>query len=283
MLARTESRKTLIATRAAREQAELHGSHERQLRDAELQGRISGSEDWRRARGEIGSDATSSASSCSGAQIQGPDLSDISVVCRWDSHSTGMSGVQAVGSATITPAQSLCLTPARNDCVGAAWLDTKQVLHDIEQAGFMCEFSFRIASSGADGFAFVLVCLLEVLSSTHACVSYTGEVHGSKTKPTPPLEKVAPVWGMLESHTVSPLNSTPIRRLIHRTTRMATISGLWHRTSDSNATYDKCLLTGLRAASILVEQTATLPTTNTRLHKPLSYRPSTMARCTVAK
>lgn len=145
----------IVLTRHQEEQIELEtGLGRRETQAEELQGRQSGSEEWRRERGEIGSSSSSSLSCQSLVYVPSFDLALNEKVVDFSSfdEKPPMNFVQH--SHFDQPSRRLIVVPARNDASGAIWLQKKiSPLH-----GFEVNFAFEINKSGADGFAFVLVC-----------------------------------------------------------------------------------------------------------------------------
>lgn len=86
--------------------------------------------------------------------------------------------IMTVGTAgIISPLNVIILTPNRQNCVGAVWtpLDTEKVLKN----GFVTEFTFRIESPGADGFAFVVQGLGPNVIGQGGCQLGYGGIHHS--------------------------------------------------------------------------------------------------------
>jgi len=151
---RSSTRAAELRARAEREQREFESG--RVATEAELHGRVSGSEDWRRARGELG-ESTGSCTVPNGlpSLTEGLEMLAQCVQSVWYSSASddAFGSVALVGRASRSGAL-VQLTPAANDCIGAMWLPRKQLLLHV---GFMAEFEFSITRSGADGMAFVIV------------------------------------------------------------------------------------------------------------------------------
>jgi len=126
-----------------------------QVKEDEKIGRQSGSEEWRRQRGELGStshDQSSFVSELSPSsmalirQLKTPvfDLSSLD----------GPSQLVFLGCAQVannTP-NHVILTPKQNDQLGGVFLNRKVGL----KGGFVFDFSFAVKEPGADGFAIVI-------------------------------------------------------------------------------------------------------------------------------
>eukprot|EP01105_Mastigella_eilhardi_P019102 TRINITY_DN4478_c0_g1_i1.p1 TRINITY_DN4478_c0_g1~~TRINITY_DN4478_c0_g1_i1.p1 ORF type:complete len:665 (-),score=98.05 TRINITY_DN4478_c0_g1_i1:388-2091(-) len=106
-------------------------------------GRISGSVDWRKQRGELG--ALQLDPSDPSENFQAQSLFD------YQSFSS-TTGLTLVGLCSVEGCR-LRITPKAGSAKGAAWAPLK---HSAATGGFRVRFSFQITEPGADGFAFVV-------------------------------------------------------------------------------------------------------------------------------
>eukprot|EP01090_Pellita_catalonica_P014001 TRINITY_DN3460_c0_g1_i5.p1 TRINITY_DN3460_c0_g1~~TRINITY_DN3460_c0_g1_i5.p1 ORF type:complete len:373 (-),score=40.82 TRINITY_DN3460_c0_g1_i5:6-1124(-) len=145
-----------IETRRLRrihEQSDL--AKKRQLHQEELQGRESGGDAWKKARGEIGEPV--------------PDLSSAKERMKFP-HPGIRGSLITVADANVSN-ENIRLTPASNDKRGAVWF--KEMI-GIKN-GFISKFKFCIRNAGADGFAFVIQCASpKVLGEGGSGLGYQG-------------------------------------------------------------------------------------------------------------
>ncbi|KAL6068640.1 Peptide-N(4)-(N-acetyl-beta-glucosaminyl)asparagine amidase [Balamuthia mandrillaris] len=149
-----------LLSRKESERRELLESDRRELQAAEHQGRISGSKEWRRARGELGDSGNSvggASSTCSTLlQQPAPQPDESQNLFSYSSFLGQQQSLACVGSSFIT-GNSACLTPAQTGQQGALWRSEPLSLDLILKAGLVCRFAFQIKDGpSADGFAFVM-------------------------------------------------------------------------------------------------------------------------------
>ena len=136
----------------------LRGEH----KSGDTTGRVSGSEEWRRERGELGNTtvAASAASSCdcNKSQIVSEWLSAHKPEVFFSADNFGGSvceRINIVGSAhPDATKKSLVITENVKSQCGAAWIEVAAAT--VLKAGVMAEFRYVITDPFADGFAFVL-------------------------------------------------------------------------------------------------------------------------------
>jgi peptide-N4-(N-acetyl-beta-glucosaminyl)asparagine amidase len=135
-----------LAERSQLEQQDLM-SKSKQVDESELEGRISGSTEWKNSRGESGD--TKLASKKKIIDFRNYPVAP-NVLFRSTSFDT-KSPIHCVGNATIDQ-NKLILTKAQNEQTGSVWWSQKLWIDD----GFICLFQFKVTKNGADGFAFVI-------------------------------------------------------------------------------------------------------------------------------
>lgn len=145
-----EERNTVLEKQGSDIQSMLEGKH----KSGETIGRISGSEQWRRERGELGKtecscDKKQSFDACASSR----SLEELLTIGSFDKASCERLSI--VGNAHLDASKkSLVITENLRSQCGAAWfeLDADALL----KSGVVAKFKYVITDPFADGFAFVL-------------------------------------------------------------------------------------------------------------------------------